>query len=104
MSATRPRFSFLVYSYLTIFFVQLGIAPVFLLAIESLGIVAWMASISWLATIAALAAYVLRRLSSDRMTFKEGLLWVTASMMTGWTYLSFIVVLPALLFVFSASV
>ena len=38
------------------------------------------------------------------MRFSDGMLWITASMMTGWLYLSFIVVLPVLLLVFSGSV
>jgi hypothetical protein len=38
------------------------------------------------------------------MRYNDGLLWVTASMMTGWVYMSFIFVLPVLLFAFSGSV
>jgi hypothetical protein len=103
MSATRPRFSLVVYSYLTVFFLLLGFAPVYFIASVSQGIGAWLACFVWLAVIAGLTFYAHRRFSTDQMSFREGLLWVTASTMTGWMYFSFVVVLPSLLFVFFAS-
>ena len=38
-----------------------------------------------------------RQCSTERMTYREGMLFITGSMMTGWTYLSLLVVFPALL-------
>ena len=64
----------------------------------------WLASIMWPVVIAILWGYAQQRCSSDRMRFGDGLLWVTASMMTDWFYISFLVVFPALLAVFSGSV
>ncbi|WP_263365229.1 hypothetical protein [Edaphobacter bradus] len=107
MNAERPRFSLLVYFYLVTFFLLLGFLPICLTA--TIGRAAampayWLASLMWPAVIAVLWGYAQRRCSSDRMRFSDGLLWVTASMMTGWLYMSFIFVLPALLVVFSGSV
>jgi hypothetical protein len=89
------------------FFLLLGFLPICLTATIGRGAVIpadWLASLMWPVVIAVLYGYAQRRCSSDRMRFSDGLLWVTASMMTGWLYLSFIIVLPALLIVFSGSV
>ena len=52
----------------------------------------WPASLIWPAVIIVLAFYAHLCCSSDRMRFRDGLLWVTASMMTGWVYMSFLTV------------
>jgi hypothetical protein len=64
----------------------------------------WLASFMWPGVIIALAFSAPRRCSSDRMCFRDGLLWVTASMMTGWVYMSFLTVWPELLVVFWGSI
>jgi hypothetical protein len=107
MNATRPRFSLFVYFYLVTFFLLLGLLPICLVA--TIGRLAmlpghWLASLIWLVAIITLTFYAQRRCSSDRMPFRDGLLWVTASMMTGWVYMSFFTVWPVLLVVFWGSV
>jgi hypothetical protein len=107
MNAERPRFSLFVYFYHVTFFLLLGFLPIWLTATIGRAAAApayWLASLMWPAVIAVLWGYAQRRCSSDRMRFSDGLLWVTASMMTGWLYLSFIFVLPVLLVVFLGSV
>jgi len=107
MNAERPRFSLPVYFYLLTFFLLLSFLPICLTAsIDRAAAVPayWLASLRWPVVIAMLWGYAHRRCSSDRMRFIDGLLWITASMMTGWLYMSFIVVLPVLLFVFPCAV
>jgi hypothetical protein len=107
MNAERPRFSLFVYFYLVTFFLLLAFLPICLTATigrETTVPAYWLASLMWPAMIAVLWGYAQRRCSSDRMRFSDGLLWVTASMMTGWLFMSFIFVLPVLLVVFSGSV
>ena len=60
----------------------------------AVGLVAFMQATFW---------YVQRRCSSDKLSYWDGLLVVTASMMTGWMYSSLIVALPVLAFTFVAS-
>jgi hypothetical protein len=107
MNAARPRFSLFVYFYLVSFFLLLGLLPICLVA--TIGRLAmspgyWLASLIWPLVIIALVFYAQRRCSSDRMRFRDGMLWVTASMMTGWVYMSFFTVWPVLLVVFWGSV
>jgi amino acid transporter len=107
MNAARPRFSLLIYFYLVTFFLLLGLLPICLVA--AIGRLAmlpgyWLASLIWPVAIIAMTLYAQRRCSSDRMRFRDGLLWVTASMMTGWVYMSFFTVWPVLLVVFWGSV
>jgi hypothetical protein len=61
-------------------------------------------ALAWFVLLAVLWRYVDDRCSSDRMRYRDGLLWVTASMMTGWVNLSFLIAFPVLLFVFVRSV
>jgi hypothetical protein len=63
----------------------LGLLPIFLVA--TVGRLAmspgyWLASLTWPVVIIVLTFYAQRRCSSDRIPFRDGLLWVTASMMT----------------------
>jgi len=106
MNAARPRFSLPVWFYLVTFFSLLGFLPIILTVTMDRATVSprWMASIIWPAMIAVLWGYADRRCSSDLLRFSDGLLWVTASMMTGWAYMSFIFVLPVLLLAFAGSV
>jgi hypothetical protein len=107
MSAERPRFSLTVYFYLVTFFLLLGFLPILLAATIDRATAPpafWLASFIWPLVVAALWFYAMRRCSSDRMRFSDGLLWVTASMMTGWLYFSFFFVLPVLFIVFSGAV
>jgi hypothetical protein len=107
MNAERPRFSPTVYFYLVIFFLLLAFLPICLT--DSMDWAAaiptfWLVSLLWPAALAVLWFYAKSRCSSDRMPYSDGLLWVTASMMTGWLYFSFFFVLPVLLVVFAGSV
>ncbi len=107
MQTARPRFSLFVYFYLVTFFLLLGFLPICFVA--TIGRVAvhpryWVVSLIWPVVMIALVFYAQRRCSSERMHFRDGLLWITASMMTGWVYMSFFTVWPALLVAFWGSV
>jgi len=107
MQTARRRFSPFVYFYLVTFFLLLGFLPICLVA--TIGDLAahphyWVASLIWPVGMIALAFYAQRRCSSERMRFRDGLLWITASMMTGWVYMSFLTVWPALFIAFLGSV
>ncbi len=107
MNVVRPRFSLPVWLYLVTFFSLLGLLPVILTATMNRAPASperWLASIAWPVVIAVLWVYADRRCSSEHLRYNDGLLWVTASMMTGWVYMSFVFVLPVLLLTFTGSV
>jgi len=107
-ASPRPRFSLAVHTYLYLFFILLGFVPIFLTnAVANrvpLPTVFSIASSIWPVLIAILFLYARRRCSGDNMTLRDGLLWVTASMMTGWSTLSFATVFPSLAVAFFGSV
>jgi hypothetical protein len=97
----------IVHFYLGMFFVLLALLPICLVATIaklSRSPAFWIASLLWPLAIAASALFANHLCSSERMRYRDGLLWVTNSMMTGWLYMSFATVLPGLLFAFPASV
>lgn len=107
MNAQRKRFSLAVSLYLTLFLLLLAFTPLGLTAkVNGAAEVRafWVVSLLWPILIGGLLAYANWRCSSEQMSYRDGLLWVTASMMTGWLYMSFILVLPALLLAVSGSV
>jgi hypothetical protein len=106
MSTERPRFSLFIYFYLAIFFLLLGFLPVCLAATTDRADVPafWLASLFWPVALAGMWVYAKRRCTSDHIRFNDGLLWVTASMSTGWLYFSFFFVLPVLFVVFFGAV
>jgi hypothetical protein len=63
----------------------------------------WAVAVGLVVFIQAAFWYVQYRCSSDKLSYWDGLLVVTASMMTGWVYSSLIVTLPVLAFTFVAS-
>jgi len=63
----------------------------------------WIIALGLVVFIQAAFWYVQHRCSSEKLSYWDGLLVVTASMMTGWMYSSFIVALPVLAFTFVAS-
>lgn len=69
------------------------VAPVSAWRLAALGVTAML----------LLSAYAWWRCSSDALGYWDGLLVVAASMRTGWTYNSLVVVLPSLLFTFCSS-
>lgn len=104
---TRPRFSIGVWFYLIVFYLLLGFLPLILTSRVDGAIVPsglWIASTVWPVIMAALWLYANRRCSSPQLRFNDSLLWIAASMMPGWFYLSFLFVLPILLFAFAFSV
>ncbi len=62
------------------------------------------ASLVWPAMVAAGFWYANRRCGDPRQSYLTGLSWITQFTMTGWTYLSFATVMPALLAAFLGSV
>lgn len=107
MSIVRPRFSLPVWLYLLTFLSLLGLLPIILTTTMDRAAASpgrWIGSIAWPVVIAILWGYAHRRCSSENLRYSDGLLWVTASMMTGWVYMSFIFVLPVLLLTFTGSV
>ncbi len=107
MSASRPRFSLAVHLYLVTFVLMLACLPMIFLfpaPCATIRPARWLIALAWFVLLAVLWRYVDDRCSSDRMRYRDGLLWVTASMMTGWVNLSFLIAFPVLLFVFVRSV
>lgn len=108
MTEQRPKFSFAVHIYLWGFFALLSLSPLGVL-IElndraSVPINWWVISLAWPVILAVLFSYSMRRCSSEAMAYTDGLLWITRSMMTGWSTISFVVVPPALFTAFLGSV
>jgi hypothetical protein len=58
----------------------------------------------WPAVIAGSFWHASLRCSSERLRYRDGLLWVAAAMIAGTMYMSFFLVPPVLLVVFSISV
>jgi hypothetical protein len=108
MSKTNPRFSPFVYFYVGLFFTLAGLLPVWAVFATGLGTLLptpyRIASLLWPAVIAGSFWYASKRCSSERLRYRDGLLWVAASMIAGTMYMSFLLVLPLLLVVFSSSV
>jgi len=108
MTDARPRFSIFASFYAALFVAGLVAAPLLaaarLSSHQPVPVTAWATAGAVSILVLALFAYANARCSSERLTYREGLLFVTSSMMTGWTYLSLLFVFPALLFTFIASV
>jgi len=104
----RPRFSLVVQTYFWLAFCVLGLSPIFVvysIANRTPVSLAWgIASASWPAIVAALFWYGARRCSTDKMSFRDSLLWITRSTITGWMFMSFFTVIPALLTAFLSSI
>lgn len=64
---------------------------------------AWIMAVGLVVFMQAAFWYVQHHCSSERLSYWDGLLIVTASMMTGWMHSSLIVALPVLAFTFVAS-
>lgn len=98
LPTTRPRFSLAVNIYLWGFSAVLGLSPVGLLLARGnrtkVAAAWWASSLAWPLLLALLFGYALRRCSSDKLHFTDGLLWIVRSMMTGWTTQSFILIPP----------
>lgn len=108
MTDQRPRFSPFAQLYTLIFLGATLGAPLIYVAImgrhEFVSVSAWSwASVASLC-IAALFVYASSRCSSERLSYREGMLFITSSMMTGWSTLSLVFVMPALLATFVVSV
>jgi len=108
MTDTRPRFSAFAQFYALLFFGALLGTPLFLLAIigrqQPVPVVAWATASAFSLCMVALVAYASTRCSSERLSYREGMLFVTSYMMTGWSALSLVFVMPALLATFLVSV
>lgn len=104
----QRRFPIAVHTYLWLFFISLGIVPILVTSAVAdrlpLRQAYWIAAWTWPVSIAILYLYARHQCSSDRMTFRDGLLWVTSSTMTGWMYQSFFTVLAGLVGAYCAAV
>lgn len=104
----RPQFPLPVRVYFGMFFALVCLIPLGLGKIVAAGgavaprYIA--ASLIWSILIAVSFLYAQARCSSERLHSQDGLQWVTASMMTGWTYMSFATVFPALAVSFFGSI
>ncbi|GAB3374466.1 hypothetical protein GCM10027431_27040 [Lysobacter rhizosphaerae] len=100
----RPQFGLFPNLYLGVFVGLLLAAPFLLLAPWRSGSsLAWGASASGALLTALLLWLSNRQCSSHLVSYREGLLFVTESMMTGWSLLSAVFVFPALLIAAMAS-
>jgi CDP-diglyceride synthetase len=101
MAVERPKFSFVVHFYFGVFLILLAICPIAAaerIAEDKGSALAHSPALLILPGILAVMFwYAHKRCSSEQMVFRDGLLWVTASTMTGWVYMSFVTVLPSLL-------
>jgi hypothetical protein len=108
MTNTRRRFSPFVSSYVYAFFLIIGLMPLWVVFATDFGSSLpshyRLVSLLWPVWIAGCFWYANRRCTTERLPYWNGLMWVAASMMTGWTYMSFFIVLPVLLVVFPVSV
>ncbi len=108
MRTTEPRFSPYAYFYVCLFFLLVGFLPVWTVFATGLGTLlpspCRAASLGWPALIAAFFWYASLRCSSERLGYWHGLLWVAGSMLAGTLYMSFFLILPVLMVVFSGSV
>lgn len=94
----RPKFGLFPNIYLSVFVGLLLAAPFLLLAPWHSGsLSAWTTPASGAFLTAMLLWLSNRQCSSEPISYREGLLFVTASMMTGWSLLSAVFVFPALL-------
>jgi hypothetical protein len=107
VNQTSPKIPISVWFYLIAFFSLLSFLPIILTASMDRGAASqmlWILSGIWPLVVGLLWFYANRQCSSDLLSFNDGLFWITGSLMTGWLYLSFVVVLPGLLIVFATSV
>jgi hypothetical protein len=102
------RFSLYTKVYTSLFVATILFLPMECLAFRAkIGPVAtelWGAAALFEVLILALISYANGRCSGERMTYGEGLMVVSSSMMTGWSYSSMLFVWPALFFVLFASI
>jgi hypothetical protein len=107
MRGSRVKVGFFVHLYAWAFVLALSlwplVPPLLLARHSAVPVNAWLVAIGLIVFIQALFWYVQYRCSSEALSYWEGLLVVTASMMTGWVYSSLIVALPVLAFTFAAS-
>lgn len=108
MTESRPRFSILTQFYAWVVAGFMLAFPFFAVAFfgrhQVIPTLAWTTALTLSALLAVLFAYANVRCSSETLAYREGLLFVTRSMMVGWVYLSLVFVLPALMATFVASV
>lgn len=108
MANGKPRFSWMTHAYVWLFMTLLGITPVLIALwyrrIEPVTTPEWAVAIASVVAIQLLFLYSQWRCSSEKLSFWDGLLFVSASMSTGWMYFSMAFVFPALMAVFVASI
>jgi len=108
MNDSRPKFPILANFYAAFFVGGLVAAP--LLTVAQFGKQQAVSGTAWVLAgvlsilVVTLLGYANTRCSGEHLTYREGLLFVTSSMMTGWPYLSVFVVFPALLLTVIGSV
>ncbi|WP_460734626.1 hypothetical protein [Lysobacter tyrosinilyticus] len=101
----RPRFGVFPNVYLGIFVGLLLAAPyLFATPWKSASLELWIAPLCCSLLLALCLVLSNRQCSSSSLSFREGLLFVTTSMMTGWSVLSAAFVFPALLITVATSV
>ena len=105
MSDPRPQFGLFPNLYLGLFIALLLAAPFLILAPwHSSSVQPWVASAFGTAVLVGLLLLASRLCSSPSLSYRDGLLFVIASMMTGWVQLSAVFVFPALLIAVTASI
>jgi hypothetical protein len=104
----RPRFSFFTNLYALLFVAAALLTPILWAAILSrhavVGESAWLIACSSSVLVGVAFLYANARCSSSRLTFREGMLFVAASMSTGWMYMSLFFSLAGLAIAFAAAV
>ena len=115
MNAIKPktlkkplRFSLFTQVCVGFFFIALSVSPVAIFLLlrrgQPIADVDWILPIVGVGVIQALFWYADKRCSSENLSYWNGLLFVAAFMSTGWIYMSMLLIFPALLVAFLASV
>ena len=108
MNAPRQKFPLIVHTYFWITFSLLGLSPILFLYVLSDRMAVmprlWASSFVWPLLVAIFFWYGSFRCSSKKAPFRDGLLWITWSMLTGWMNMSFLTVTPTLLTAFFGSI
>ena len=108
MSGSKVKVSGVAHFYTWLFALALILWPLLAPALRArrvdVPLASWRTAAGFVVVTLALFWYAHRRCSSEKLSYWDGLLVVSASMMTGWTYNTVVVVFPALLYTFLASV
>lgn len=98
------KIPFFAHFYAWMFVVTWTLWPIVFIVVWRGEVWPWLVTGGWVAVTQASFWFALRRCSGEKLSFWDGLLIVSTSAMTNWTYTDVLVVLPTLLYAFLASI